>query len=93
MKGLGFNVAIFEGATGQFELFKHKGKSYSLTNKENWVSEIFIPWSIGNMIPITGKRKIKFGAFRYTAFDGNLIGTAKTPLPLSVSVKENFLCT
>ena len=38
MKELGFNVAIFEGETGQFELFKHKGKSYSLTNKENWVS-------------------------------------------------------
>ena len=51
---------------------------YTKINKENWVSEIFIPWSIGNMIPITGKRKIKFGAFRYTAFDGNLIGTAKT---------------
>lgn len=47
-------------------------------NNNNWVSEIFIPWSIGNMLPITGKRTIKFGAFRYTAFDGNLVGTAKT---------------
>ena len=38
MKELGFNVVIFEGETGQFELFQHKGKSYNLTNKENWVS-------------------------------------------------------
>jgi len=47
-------------------------------NSDNWVSEIFIPWSIGNMLPITGKRKIKFGAFRYLAFNGELNGTAKT---------------
>ena len=47
-------------------------------NNDNWVSEIFIPWSIGNMIPVDGKREIKFGAFRYNAKSGELSGTAKT---------------
>lgn len=47
-------------------------------NPENWVSEIFIPWSIANMLPIQGKRIIKFGAYRYCAACGELVGTAKT---------------
>jgi len=38
MKELGFNVMIFEGETGQFELFRHKGTNYNLANKENWIS-------------------------------------------------------
>ena len=59
-------------------------------NNNNWVSEIFIPWSIGNMLPITGKRTIKFGAFRYTAFDGNLVGTAKTHHPSSRNYDRIF---
>ena len=47
-------------------------------NTDNWVSEIFIPWSTANMIPVDGKRDIKFGAYRYRASNGELIGTAKT---------------
>ena len=37
MKELGFNIIIEEGETGQFELFKHKGKNYNY-NAENWIS-------------------------------------------------------
>ena len=37
MKEKGHDVMIQEGATGQFELFSHKGTNYNF-NEENWIS-------------------------------------------------------
>ena len=37
MKEKGHDVIIQEGATGQFELFSHKGTNYNF-NEENWIS-------------------------------------------------------